>query len=599
MQLNCVCLRLTPLPYELDGEASRYYDAFFPELFSVLEAFPEAKLGLTISGFLLEKLEARSRTAFLKRLAEYSHSQIALLSFPFYDPSALLLTTERYLEQLEFQRQFWSSYGAQLAPTIDATTDPRIAAFVADQPGVEHFLYVPDVGSLPAVTRLDNGALATPAHPLPVSSKTKMVAPTHEVSSFALGEKVRLRSLVISITDHTPLGMERLLLTLRAIFTLADQGFLLPADFAFPNNAAASVQLPSRPAADRLLASRTDILWQQIEDVSELIEERAKKARAESRVGERHGPEAKLKSARRYAHRASSRVLDQPNVPAAQRSALELMLYGEVDFEAYLHPDVDPVVGWVRWIPQKVAPVAGAEGVQTNAGLVSTQLADYFISADGALLEWDFKPRKCALVGTTHFKSFLIHPSIPPVKRTTVPMRITRKTLDLVSLRFVDELTYPSGTIQLFRELTFKAGIGAHLANATTGFSFEYWIEDAPPPGLQLICTTCITLPTPQAAGGNYKPLLCVGGVGAETYPPDEPLELGGTAVPGGAFGIRAIDTVEDLLIDLRTSKQLEGVRLNPLHIDGLFQGTICEFIVSASRVRGDEHSNTVFISVF
>lgn len=586
MQLNSLLLRLTPLPSELDGEAGRYFDAFFPALFSLLETHADAKISLTLSGFLLEKLEGRARLGILKRVAEFSRSQIAIIKFPFFDPSRLLMNKERLEEQFQLQERFWNNLGGSIAPSIDLTHNSTLSLIDVEPSLFKGHIFL-DTETVPnsprAVMQMHNDLLVSPVGKIQVA-KDGRFSPTAGSGIFPLTEKIFLRSIAISpeiLRLHT---LEATINAFKVLFAASDQGFMVPSEFVFSANAKSSLEklnLPS-PSEQNAISSRVSILWKGVEEAPTLIKNRLNDAKTENQRNERHGPTDVLDSAKRFAHRASNRSLDIKDSRAA-RTILELMLFGEVDLEAFLHPDVDPVLGWVRL------------GSVNGEHFISTQLADYFLAEDGALLELDFKPRKCALFGTVPARSFTLKPSAEPLKRKLETAKVTRKTLDLLSIRFDEELTYSTGTFHLIKEFTFRAGVGAHLPNSTTGFSLEYWIEGPAPSTLNISLLFSPTLPSPELHSGSVKPLLCVGGIDERRFTLEESTRIGGSDVPGGLFGIRLIDSVEDLLVDIRTSKQLEEAKVIPSSDKDI---AVCEFTVGAKRISGDGRSNTVFVSV-
>jgi len=365
----------------------------------------------------------------------------------------------------------------------------------------------------------------------------------------------------------------------------SSEKFILSAELRAAGCSAVGLE-QEKGVSETYLASRVNLFWERLSKVPSLVEERFKKAQEDNRKIERIGSEENLHLAIAFAHQASGPIVDQPLLPEAQRSVFDLVLRGEVELEKYLHPDADPTIGWIRLLPND------------HGSLVTTQLTNAFLSPTGALTEYDYKPRKFTLFGAFPGHSFELEPSIPPERRIPSTGKIIRRTLDLLSLRFEEEFVYSGKSLHFVREYTFKAGIGAHLPNATTGFSLEYWVEGEIPKDLKIDLSVVLSLPSPSITAGLLKPLLCVGGVGEGLINMTEHQVLDGKSVPGGLFGVRAIDSVEDLVQDFRTSKQLEQLTVEPMTVQGVAQGVVVKFTVSAARIYSDDKSNTLFFSI-
>lgn len=118
MQLNAFYLQLTPLPHQLDSEGSKFFDSLLPSFIELLDQYPDSKLSLNLGGFGLEKLQIRKRSAWLEKIASFSGTQIEFLTAPFYDLAAGIFTETRFLQQLDYQVEFWKEFGITPSSTL-------------------------------------------------------------------------------------------------------------------------------------------------------------------------------------------------------------------------------------------------------------------------------------------------------------------------------------------------------------------------------------------------------------------------------------------------------------------------------------------------
>lgn len=559
MRLNY--LRLDPRPYDFDSEGTKAADILISQILSTMESLPEARLLLSLGGFLLESLHQRGRKGLLRKLAELSTTgRIELLRLPLFEQSPQVSNPDNLEMTLNLQQEFWSEYQARLSQTTDLSGGFHlINDFLSSQDRRGHILIPGSTAVLqPALRRLNSAVMATPL-----------------CSRLAVSSRVSIELNLLQLTSLSEKSLSYFLSTLR----LPDQ--VSTAELLSAEPADEAPGIPITTSQQNYLAERLLVLQRQIDETPKLISERLEKAREEK--VERIGDETRLAEAQRFLLRAGCAVLDEALNPKAQRSCLEYILRGEVELEAYLHPDVDPTVGWVRIVPQ-----------HRGGYLVNTQLTDLFLTQDGAISEFDYKPQKVALIGAFPSRAFEVTPESAPDQRKIHEPKVVRKTLDLVTLRFVEEF---NASTQIVREFTFKAGIGAHLPNATTGFSMEYWIEGEKLKE-ELRLSVTLTAPSASPLMSSFKPLLCVGGVSDRQLPVNEAAEVLTSELPGGLFGLRLLDRLEDLTIDLRSAKQLERLTIEPLDLQGVFQAVTVNFFLSAARIHGDDRSNTVFLSV-
>lgn len=177
---------------------------------------------------------------------------------------------------------------------------------------------------------------------------------------------------------------------------------------------------------------------------------------------------------------------------------------------------------------------------------------------------------------------------------------IGRKTPDSIGLNIcieslaVLDRSEPSG-MTLTKHILLRSGIGAHLHDSTCGFSVEYWLEGAAPPGEnQFLCVSwTFATPSGENAGLSIRALSSVGGVSKELYWADKTLRFAAATNEGGLHGLRLVDGIEGFTSDLRFSKPLDEIRV----LSGSGRHTIY-FLMRARRVFGDEKASTLFISI-
>ena len=306
------------------------------------------------------------------------------------------------------------------------------------------------------------------------------------------------------------------------------------------------------------------------------------------------------------------------------RSAFnQLVISADVELDYLLNPKVDPTIGWVR-----LAKHEGAAG-GTDEFTIDTQLAKFSLhpSGAGALTALEFKPAKWNVLSTMDPATLLplgsfvdsvvalteqerTSGTIPRLFGRELPTRKARPTKhsrDLLTLRVEGPLSdrFPQGVA--IKDFSFKAGIGAHLPNATTGLTLEYWIESETQFAADDYHVVEVNLIFPSLHPGSIaaKALMCVGGVSPEQHSLDVERRFPTNSVEGGLFGVRLIDGISGFAMDLRSSKQLSLMHISPLGTaqtskapSSSFQGIALRIALPASRIVSDGKSNTLFVSI-
>ena len=96
---------------------------------------------------------------------------------------------------------------------------------------------------------------------------------------------------------------------------------------------------------------------------------------------------------------------------------------------------------------------------------------------------------------------------------------------------------------------------------------------------------------------------MCVGGVSSVRQSFAENQHIAGDSVPGGLYGARLIDTLQDFMVDLRSSRPLWGMFVEPVFLERsagkpMYQGSILSLVVPCSRLKGGLSGFSLFVSI-
>lgn len=303
------------------------------------------------------------------------------------------------------------------------------------------------------------------------------------------------------------------------------------------------------------------------------------------------------------------------------------ILHAQVEIDAVSRPDIDPTAGWVDLVVEDFDHDGSLE-IQ-----VDSQLQRLFFRGT-RLIEWDYKPRKADFLNLLlpHPREAFSGPAesaaltvcrmaapgqIEPVKELEQAVekpKLIRQSPDLITFRVRRrvKLELPDGAVfsaAIIKDLSVHAGIGAHLNNATTGFSIEYWLEtnDKIDDSLILCDEWNIALPSADAAGWSGRLLHGGGGTSEHPFELADVKAADGYNTPGGLHGIRLIDGLGPLVIDLRSAKPLSAAEVVPIATEENFepagfrqiiQGVKVKMSIAAKRVGDEFHTNTLFVSI-
>ncbi len=304
-----------------------------------------------------------------------------------------------------------------------------------------------------------------------------------------------------------------------------------------------------------------------------------------------------------------------------RKQIYKAILHAQVEIDTINNPEVDPVNGWVK---QEYADL-DYDGLKEIH--IDTQLMNLIFKPElsGALVDFEYKPRKTNLVNYSpeyeaalnyvdyFFEKDFNSLSIPEIKelvgqqaKATIAIPTdylkTKYSKDLAGFRLIKELKSNSlNSVKIIKHFNFKAGIGGHLPNCTTGFSTEYWLESASEINDNLLLANQFSFLFPSASeqGMFLRPLSVFGGIAEKAIDASKEQLIPYTSVEGGLYGIRIIDGLSNLIMDIRSAKPLSGALVYPLFdANSNLQSMVLLFFIKAKTVFTDEKANMIFLSI-
>ncbi|MBP9838022.1 MAG: DUF1926 domain-containing protein [Proteobacteria bacterium] len=363
-----------------------------------------------------------------------------------------------------------------------------------------------------------------------------------------------------------------------------------------------------------LIENRLKLLVQELLPLDEKVE----------KISNKDENKKKLAEAKAYYQDALelfNKVKTEKNLSSndARKRIFSDIIKAQVEIDFINNPDVDPTNGWVR---HQFIDIDD-DGAQEL--MIDTQLQTLFFNPrlSGAVVEYDYKPRKANLVNTFSEKQLdlsLVEAIIPKVlvpasnepalillnrisaqAASLSECHINRHAPDLISVRFNKTLVNDKNAeFKLYKDVIVKSGIGAYLNNATTGFSWEYWIEGENKPEEEDIFLNQVSfmLPSFSLDGISLRPLSTFGGVSDSAFELARGKAFEYKEVEGGLYGVRIIDGIANFVIDVRSAKAINKCLVFPLVVNSVFYGVTIHFYVEAKRIFEDTKANTIFFSI-
>lgn len=611
----CVFRFSAPLGTETK-ELNELFDFGLKPVLDLLESKTDFRSHLSFSGEFLERLNK----VLLRRIIALSENgQCEILAEAFYDPLFPHCADKEIIEQLQLSLDYWRSNGLKKEIT-GLWLGQHWKAGLADILSSSTFRYLFIDESLVA-DRVKNSLISHKKEAnsillIPCEkdlSQRGVPAIVYEYSSANLLPHGSLKSLEAKIKNLSACVLGT------SFLTKAESGkaFLESEDIL---NNQRSEKLPEIAEAKRAY-SRLLKLSETIEELPNIMLARPNK----------EFNKEKLVEAKRYFRKANSAELfrsdKQDNATfryAFRRALFDSIISSQVEADVIVHPEIDPLHGWLD------IQIQDYDSDGKDEVIIDSQLKTLFFkpSLGGALVNFDYKPRKLNLTNTLDEKkrnlccvdalvSFggdvkkiaveKLLQEVTAVSCESTQAVITRQTLDLAGLRFSRELTSPGTkfSAQLVKHLAVKAGIGAHMNNATTGFSFEFWLEgpNKPPPETFLVSQWCFMLPSGNPDMLSYRPLTSFGGAAERALPFRRPNILGNSDVEAGLHGLRLIDGLESFIMEIRSAKPINYLASYPLFSETesekiIYNGNVFLLLFAAERFMDDTKSNTIFLSI-
>lgn len=294
---------------------------------------------------------------------------------------------------------------------------------------------------------------------------------------------------------------------------------------------------------------------------------------------------------------------------------IRALVSAQVELDYFNNPEVDPFIGWIKVTEEK-----RSDGREFS--VLDTQLYRTYLDLRSATpVSFQYKPRKLdlmsgvwedggvlsicqrafdlsaktALTPAGAERLILRNGFDVPPRDPKVQTKIRTKDL----IRFCLSSGLESGKGREYRDLVFKAGVGAHLSNATAGVSIEHWVEMGPELPTQMVCLQLnLGLPTKDVELISVRPLTAFGGVSERVLKFSPNIFIKSSDEPAGVHGTRLIDGLGSLVIDIRSAKPLNAASVIAELNGGAAKGLIVQFFIDARRINGDDKANMVFISI-
>ena len=261
------------------------------------------------------------------------------------------------------------------------------------------------------------------------------------------------------------------------------------------------------------------------------------------------------------------------------------MLFALVEIDTILHSDLDPAIGALD-IQERICD----ESKNPLTFLDSPFFR--FCYGKSGFRNLYYKPRKICLFEEAF--------SVVGFNADSYQQEIIRRSPDIVVIRNC----VANQTRQFISDYTLRSGVGGHGPNSTAGFSLDYWIEQENSSSEDdCVIETRFCLPSAELGGLSYRPLLVAGGEATEAEFFSETNELDSADFPSGLYGVRLIDGIKYLVVDIRSSKPLSSISITPKVIrDGdseFVPESVLRIAISGSRIKSVDSPNRIYVTVY
>lgn len=293
------------------------------------------------------------------------------------------------------------------------------------------------------------------------------------------------------------------------------------------------------------------------------------------------------------------------------RECWKYLLHSQVELAYYLNEQLDPQFGWLDF----------EESEQENPEWAS--LTNPFISIkfdthrQGTVSRIEYFPRKLLLLDCEPSHFFSLSPvatgeirthtivkssDIESSKTPRVPPFVARRQLDLMALRFDEKVPFGSNhsTSTVRKTIYFKSMLGAFMPNSTTGYSFEFWLEESPEDinELYLIFHHTVLMPN-QRDLISMRPLLPLAGEGQLHYLTEDALMLRSEDLSGGLSGLRLIEGSSHFVLDYRFARTIEQLTVQCGASSSYETKVHIAFSMKASSVLTFDQIQTMYFCIY
>jgi hypothetical protein len=609
-------------------------------LLSSLASNPQLLVSAFFSGFVLELLQGQSE--ILEQLSHFiKNGQLEHLAGFHFEAPACALLPEEALRQVERSRAWWKEQKLPLPRGIwlSSVTESQLAviqeSFSFDYALMSENMLYPNGEDSPDCGMLSIGLTSIPVFPLASSNAStddfesqaepelisRLISSLPRSKSFSIVSSV-IEALGVMLDPFSRSSGPHLLehffeqvLSLEFIELSTPAKALEALDYAKHSLTLTNPQTASLPES-------AEVAWLSLRrtEIRRLL---ASAAESISLTPNFAVNTERLKTALSWLDR-SFFVPRGRTYHARFAETYHALLQAQVSLDAIGHSEIDPRDGWIELNPGEQTPEnSGCDWILDNPFLRL-----YFSTQASGIKAIDYKPRKIQLLPLNpKFLSFrgavlkTIEESPPFTPELLSPplgpeFRVIMKSPSLIRARLSEKLRSPladptSETALLNKDFTVRAGLGAFLQDATTGFSLEYWLENCTwndKDSLNLALAWHIYLPSGEQESLSARPLLCVGAQAEQTVSLASSVRLDSSAFPGGLHGVRLIDGVQGYTIDFRSAKKLGHIYLLSEDPDNLqksalntplphYLGTTVVFSSALADVSASDRTNTIFVS--
>ena len=601
------------------------FAACLAALMAQLQRLPQLRIGCCFSGLLLDKLSSLSSIFFEEVRSAVLRGQLEIIAGLHFEPCFELCSKAEAAEHLELNQAFWQHQGFPLLKTYwhnNPSLPSELLSVLAERNlntlilPRELITACPENGSGVFVYQGQKYALLAQHHPgLAFTANNKQDTDTKQDWAFPASLPDILEYLSqLAATSNLQWCLPH---EINSKKQLSQAGLNFT---PWPSQGPRSAESPKLQAD--FFSSRLALLRQELESIPQFIATHEHQFESQTKLKEARSFFLRAQHAPAYLNHKQQLP---PNYHAAINEPYANLIRSQVQIDSILHAEIDPIQGYLN------AKTSDYDQDGEEELIIETPFQESLFkpSLGGAMIELIYKPRKLNFIAgvpsakakrcfTGRLLKSLdsLSPAPPPCP---ADIRILNKSPDSVRFRIAEPLNEPDPNVApspswtSIRDFSFRGNLGAYQANATTGFAVEYWLEkhSSEANNCYFSLDFSVVLASGKRSLASFRPLLCFGGITEESQSLEQECVLDSSSAPGGLYGVRLIDGLASLVIDLRSAKALSSIRLSPqefpqaqdsqegLDVTEPFCAIQFQFISSADKLLGDDHANTLFFSVY